>query len=130
MNGIKKIMQGRYGGDQLSFYILGLAMIMTLLGNLFSTEILLYISYLPLGIAVYRIFSKDINKRRMENYKFHIWISPLYSKLQKLKSRIRDRKNYKYFKCESCSTTLRVPKGKNKIIVTCPKCNTKSIKKT
>jgi len=31
-------------------------------------------------------------------------------------------KDHKYFTCKACGTICRVPVGKGKIIITCPKC--------
>ena len=31
-------------------------------------------------------------------------------------------KEHKYFTCPNCRTVCRVPRGKGKIIITCPKC--------
>ena len=43
--------------------------------------------------------------------------------------RIKDRNN-RYFNCPKCRQTVRVPRGKGKISITCPKCREKFIKKT
>ena len=31
-------------------------------------------------------------------------------------------KAHKYFTCKNCKTICRVPVGKGKIVITCPKC--------
>ena len=31
-------------------------------------------------------------------------------------------KEHKYFTCPNCKTVCRVPRGKGKIVITCPKC--------
>ena len=36
---------------------------------------------------------------------------------------------HKYYHCPQCSKMLRVPKGKGKIAISCPKCKEKFIKK-
>lgn len=130
MDWLKRFMYGRYGGDQLSICLLVLSLILTIIGRVSGIAILSIISYIPVAIAVYRIFSKDIKKRSMENYKFAILISPVYSKFKRFQGRIQDSKTHKYFKCKKCKTTLRVPKGKGKILITCPKCKEQYTKKT
>lgn len=130
MNKLKNIMAGRYGWDQLSIVLLLAAAILTVIGRLSSLYVFTILSYVPLLISLFRAFSKDIKKRSMENYKFAILMSPIYSKFMKIKNRVQGSKKYKYFKCPECKKTLRVPRGKNKIMVTCPQCETKFSKKT
>lgn len=131
MNWLKKMMAGRYGSDQLSLALLVFSMLLLLISG-FSPKlkVLLYISYIPLIFCVLRMFSKDIYKRRMENYKFSMLISPLYSLSRKKINRLKDAKTHKYFNCPSCKLKLRVPKGKGKISITCPKCKIEFIRKT
>ena len=130
MNSLKKFMQGRYGRDQLSTFLFVISIALLMIGNFFDISFLLFISYVPLIIAIYRMFSKDVKKRSMENYKFAIFISPIYTKYKKVRNRIKLSKTLKYFKCHKCNAILRVPRGKGKILVTCPKCKTNIAKKT
>ena len=123
-------MVGRYGGDQLSIVLLVLSMVLTLISQFVGISVLITISYIPSFVAVYRMLSKDMQKRSMENYKFAILVSPIYAKFKKAQSRIKDLKTHKYFKCTTCKTMLRLPKGKGKIMITCPKCKDKFTKKT
>jgi Zn finger protein HypA/HybF involved in hydrogenase expression len=123
-------MAGRYGGDQLSLVLLAVSIILSLIGRGTSLTLLTVLSYVPLGAALYRMFSKDIEKRRLENYKFAILISPIYGRFHKLSSRFQAARTHRHFKCPNCQATLRVPKGKSKIMVTCPKCGNKFEKRT
>ena len=130
MDWLKRFMMGRYGGDQLSVVLLVLSIFLTILARLINLPLLAVIAYIPLVICIYRMFSRDISKRSMENYKFAMLVSPLYSWFKKTQQRVKDTKTHKYFKCQNCKTTLRVPKGKGKIIITCPKCKIQFTKKT
>lgn len=130
MNWVKKFMNGRYGADQLSIALLFLWVVISLISRLTGSSVLIALSYIPIVFAAYRMFSKDIKKRSMENYKFAIFMSPVYVKYKKMKSRIRGFKTHKYFKCEKCNTKLRVPRNKGKIMVTCPKCKITFVRKT
>lgn len=130
MNIFRKFMKGRYGGDQLSVVLLLLSILLTLVGRLTKLSLFIFISYIPLLISVYRMFSKNISKRRMENYKFSIYLSPIYSRYKSIQRRFKDRRTHKYFKCPNCKRKLRLPKGKGKIIITCPKCKEKFEKRT
>lgn len=130
MNWLRRFMTGRYGGDQLSIVLLICAALLTLLAKLTSLPWLTLIGYLPLGIASFRILSRNISKRSMENYKFAILISPVYSWFKKTQSRLKDAKTHRFFTCPNCKQSLRLPKGKGKIIITCPKCKTEFKGKT
>ena len=121
----KKFMNGRYGGDQFSMVLLVASILLMIIGRLTRLSLFIFISYIPLIFSIYRMFSKDIGKRRMENYKFSIFISPIYSKYKKIQKRFKRRKTHKYFKCPNCHTELRLPKGKGRIKITCPKCKEK-----
>jgi hypothetical protein len=77
-----------------------------------------------------RIFSRDYEKRREENMRYLQLRDEFRSYFRGAKDRFRQRKDYKFFRCPSCHTMLRVPKGKGKVRVVCRKCGTSFIKKT
>ncbi|WP_303863331.1 hypothetical protein [Alkalibaculum bacchi] len=130
LNKLQKWMMGRNGGDQLSLALLILSLLLSIVSGILDLPIIAYISYIPFVFAVYRIFSKNVDKRRLENYKFMIKLSPIYSFYHKRKTALKDRKTHKYFKCPNCKQGLRVPKGKGKINITCSKCGTKFVKQS
>ena len=117
MNWFRRFMMGRYGGDQLSMVLIIFSAILTLIAQLAQLRLLAFIGYVPLGIAVFRMLSRNTSKRSMENYKFAIRMSPVYSWFKKEQNRFRDRKTHKYYTCPKCRQSLRVPKGKGKIII-------------
>ena len=106
-----RFMYGRYG-----LLILGVAL--AVVGMLFSLPVLTVLSYLPLGYCLYRMFSRNVNRRRLENQKY----------MQQL-NRLRDR-NSRYYSCPRCHQTVRVPRGRGKINIHCPKCGNQFVKKT
>ena len=124
MNWFKKIMYGRYGGDDLSKALLVLSFILIVIAGFLpkSLSSLVAIGYIPTLVCIFRIFSRNIFKRRQENYKY-LKIKNyvvIWSK-QKL-NRLKDSKTHKYFTCPDCKQKLRVPRGRGKLTVTCPKC--------
>ena len=130
MNWLKKFMIGRYGGDQLSMVLPILSLLLTFIGQISKIPLISLLGYVPLVISVFRMLSKNTSKRSMENYKFAMFISPVYSWCKKTENRLKDRKTHRYYKCVNCKSRLRLPKGKGKIIITCPKCKTKFEKRT
>ncbi|MDF2698462.1 MAG: hypothetical protein K0Q49_18 [Haloplasmataceae bacterium] len=129
MNWFKKFMNGRYGGDQLSLLLLIISVVISLIASITDIPYLGLLSFIPLIIAMNRMLSRNISKRQKENYKLVRLYYPIKNKMSKRKARLKDKEN-RYFKCSICKTILRVPKGKGKITVTCPKCKNKLIKKT
>lgn len=117
-------MAGRYGADQLSMALIIFSVLLTVIAQAARLPLLTYIGYLPLLACIYRMLSRNINRRRMENYKFSMLISPLYSWFRKMRMRITEGKTHRFYTCPKCKAHLRLPRGKGKIIVTCPKCKT------
>ncbi len=141
MNWFRKMMMGRYGTDQLSIALLALYMVLYLSAQLTRWYVLMLISFIPFFLCFFRMFSRNVSKRYNENYKFMNWWNPVWmwirrnaykvrSWFQNAAGRTKDRKTHRYYKCPNCSNTLRVPKGKGKISITCPVCKTEFIKKT
>ncbi len=121
-NSIQQFMQGRYGNDKLNMVILCAGLAVTII-NLFIklpllNLILTLLSYILMGWAIFRCLSRNTFKRYQENRKYLMF-------LQKFKD-----KEHRYYDCPRCRQQVRVPRGKGKISITCPKCKEKFIKKT
>lgn len=111
-------MYGRYGTDQLNYALLILGAVLTVIGWISTLPLLIYLSYVPLGLVIFRMFSRNVGHRRRENQKFLQFFT-----------RLRDRES-RYFSCPQCGQTVRVPRGRGKINIHCPKCGNQFIKKT
>ena len=127
-----RFMYGRNGADQLCWAILiaelALSFLVGIVNNPFFS---IFVHYATLFLSVYllfRIFSRNLEKRRAENAKFMQWWGPKQSALRGAKARRAD-KTHKYVKC-SCGTYCRVPRGVGRVELTCPKCGKKQIVKT
>jgi hypothetical protein len=125
-------MYGRYGTDKLNVF---LAVFLLILGivSIFVTGVarlvIQILETLVFIVFILRFLSKNTARRRAENEKF-LKIFTSVEKFFKLKMRQAKDKNFKYFKCPKCSATLRVPRKKGNITVTCPVCNNKFDKRT
>ena len=119
---VRRFMEGRYGHDKLNMVILSAGMVLCLIGmfvdNVTVDLILTLGSYVLLVWSLVRALSRNTYKRYQENRRFLL-----------LMDQIKD-KNHRYFNCPKCRQTVRVPRGKGKIAITCPKCREKFIKKT
>lgn len=126
----KRFMEGRTGVDHFSTGLLFLSIILTLIGQLIGWKWVVMLAWLPLVYCYYRILSKDKIKRHQENIVFLRYWYPIQTKIMNRYRQFKVRRQYKYYKCKDCGQQLRVPKGKGKIEITCPKCKTSFIKKT
>ena len=120
--GLHHFMMGRYGTDKLNMAILGIGIACTVLSMLIPVAlfklVLTTLSYIFMILAIVRCLSRNVYKRYEENRKYLLFI-------QKLKD-----KDHRYYNCPRCRQQVRVPKGKGKISITCPKCREKFIKTT
>ena len=123
-------MIGRYGPDQLNMAIILLALVISLVSNLVKLGIFSIISYVLLIIAIFRMLSRNMAKRRRENDKFLKFWWPFKQKIKNFFIRLKSSKGYRFFKCPGCKNTLRVPRGKGKIQITCPRCGERFVKKS
>ena len=123
-------MIGRYGPDHLNLAMIIVSIILGPVSRVLRFAPLMYASYLLLFLSVFRLLSRNITRRRAENDRFiRLWW-PVKTKVKRFFSNIKNRKTHKFFKCPGCRNTLRVPRKKGKLQITCPKCGERFIKKT
>ena len=129
-NFLRNFMIGRYGPDQLNIALIIFSFMLSIVHGLTGYTPIVFISYFIIALALFRMLSRNILRRRAENDKFLKYWWPIRTKLKRSFTKIKDRKTFKYFRCPSCSNTLRVPKGKGKLQITCPKCGERFVKKS
>ncbi len=119
---LRQFMAGRYGTDRLNMAILCIGLAASLLSvwvKAFPFNVIfLALSYGLMIWAICRSLSRNTYKRYQENRKFML-----------IFDRLKDRQHC-YFDCPKCHQTVRVPRGKGKISITCPRCREKFVKKT
>ncbi len=136
----RRFMVGRYGADELNRFLTVCGWVLLLLGfalSGFGSEatltvgsLLVTLSWALLIWSIFRTLSKKTQARAAENYKYFVCKNKVLSWFRSLKTRWKDRKVHRYFRCPQCKATVRVPRGKGKIRITCPKCRNQFIKKT
>lgn len=126
-------MSGRYGGDAFSNFLSLAALVVVVLG-LFVPGLLGmllgWLGWAALIYSYYRIFSRNIPKRAAENRWFLAQRYAVQQRFASARTRFAQRKVYRYFRCPRCRQQLRVPRGRGRISITCPKCGTSFIKKS
>ncbi len=124
---IRRFLYGRCGVDQLNMFLLAVVVFLSVVSVILSFVggvctligmLVNLLSYLVLLWYLFRFFSRNLEKRILENRRFLSVVS-----------RIKDRQN-RYYRCPNCKQTVRVPRGRGKICIKCPKCSEKFIRKT
>ena len=126
-------MGNRYGADQFGRFLSVFALILLvvsffvpgLAGRIISVIVLLILAY-----CIFRMFSKNTVRRNKENIAYLKVKNWFVSRFVNIRRRFKDRKTHRYFKCHTCKTSVRVPKGKGKIRITCPRCASTFIRKS
>ena len=97
----QRFMSGRYGFDQFSGFLCIASLILIVIGAWIS-PVLYWLGLAAIIYSYFRILSRTTLKR----------------------------KEYHYYRCPQCGQQLRVPRGRGKISITCPKCGHQFIKKS
>ena len=137
---LRKFMEGRYGADELNRFLTVCGWVLLLLGFVLSAfssravtalgSLLVTLSWVLLIFSIFRTLSKNTSQRASENYKYFVCKNKVLGWFRRLKTRWQDRKVHRYFRCPQCHATVRVPKGKGKIRITCPHCKHQFVKKS
>ena len=124
-----KFMQGRYGVDAFARFTMGVALVAIIIsiffpggnriGALFDTIGLLVLLY-----TYYRMLSRDIQKRYAENEKYLAATAKFRQRFNREKNMMNQRKTHHIYSCPGCGQKIRIPRGKGKIEIDCPKCHT------
>ena len=131
MNRFKdKMARFMYGMDQLSRNLSLICLVLLIVTMFVRNNVIYMIALVGIVYTYFRVFSRNISRRSEENEKYLKFHYKVVGKLNKIKFRITDSKTHRIFRCPSCSQKIRVPRGKGKISIKCPKCRIEFIKKT
>ena len=117
---------GRNGPDQLSLALMMLALVLSFV----PWTYMFLISLALTGVAIWRMFSRNIDRRRRENFALMKLVNNIKTWYYRINARRQQNKQYRIFKCPQCGQKLRVPRGKGKVAIKCSKCGNKLIKTT
>ena len=126
----RQFMMGRYGNDGLNQFLNITSLVVILAYIITRLSPLFYLGMLALILCYYRMFSRNISKRTEENYKYYAIKDRVMNKFSGLKDQWANRKLYHYYRCPQCRQKLRVPRGRGRIQISCPRCGTQFIKKS
>ncbi len=122
-DGLRKFMAGRRGADELSLALLIVGVVLSMLSSILNLPVLHWLSLAIYIFALYRMLSRDLEKRYAENVAFlKLWRGKTQAAKQFV-NRMKNMKKYKYFKCPECQSRIRLPRGVGEVTVTCGKCH-------
>lgn len=135
---LQRLFYGRYGFDALGrvLLILGLSLLfIAVMAGRFGWALFVRLAaYLVLALALVRMFSRNLPARQAEARRFQYFGQNLRKRTANFRRNWprfwngewwREKRRYKYLRCPRCAARLRVPRGKGKLIITCPRCKHK-----
>lgn len=126
----QRFMIGRYGVDSFGKFLNTATLVLLILSLFFRRGPFYSLALLLLVYTYYRMFSKNHPQRYRENEAYLAWRSRITSFFRREKSMREQRKIYHIYKCPTCRQKIRIPRGKGKISITCPKCHAEFIKRS
>lgn len=133
---MKEVMSRRCGLDELNNFIMLIAFIYIVTAMFTQKRLFVLMGAVFVVLCYFRVFSKNLEKRRKENAFYMNYMGGVVKLVKhwklclKMKIKTIQDKEYAYFVCNTCGQIVRVPKGKNKVNIRCPKCNMTFIKRT
>jgi len=128
-NGFRNFMRGRYGGDKLSLTLLFTGIACSMVTSFTQITVFYYVGLALYFIALFRMFSRNITRRALENQKFLMFFSKIATAVRQFFVRLKNSRKYKYFRCPQCGVRLRLPRKVGEVTVTCSKCKNQFRKK-
>ena len=125
-----QFMQGRYGADQMGQMLSAVSMVFLIISLFSRNQAWFLLAVIGIVYNYFRMFSKNTYKRAAENQKYLQMTRGIRTFFYRQRNMITQRKTHHIYKCPSCKQKIRVPKGKGKIEIRCPKCNTRFIKRS
>ena len=123
-------MQGRYGADQMGQMLSAVSMVFLIISLFSRNQAWFLLALIGIVYNYFRMFSKNISKRYAENQKYLTMTAGIRRKIASWKSQLAQRKIYHIYRCPGCKQKIRVTRGRGKIEIRCPKCNTRFVKKS
>ena len=115
-------MQGRHGPDNLGMFTLLSGLVASLLGSFTGIGLFSLAGFALYVTTVFRMLSRNNSKRIEENRKYIDLTSNWKLKSSQFIKRMKNSKDYKYFKCPNCKVLLRMKRGSGERDITCVRC--------
>lgn len=127
---IYRFMRSRYGSDQLSAFLTWGGLVLMVVDAFVKTGLVYLIGLVMFVYGYIRIMSKNYDKRAAQNRWFMEHTAGIRNLGKRMKKQKEAGKEYKIFVCSKCQQMIRVPRGKGRIQIRCPKCGNSFVKKS
>lgn len=127
---LRRFMYGRYGNDDLNRALSIAAIGVYIISIILRLQIIYLVGYALIIWCIFRMFSKNIDSRRRENMAFWRYKQKFLGFFRARKTHLSQRKTHRFYRCPNCRQKLRVPRGRGRLSINCPKCHTVFEKKT
>ncbi|MEF9945729.1 MAG: hypothetical protein RR869_00880 [Lachnospiraceae bacterium] len=127
---IQRFMSGRYGMDSFNKFLLGATLALCIFNMFIDNRLFSLLTGVLLVYIYIRMFSRDFGKRTQENARFMEYKNKLTGKFHSHQQNMADRKTNHIYTCPNCKQKIRIPKGKGRICISCPKCHTQFERKS
>lgn len=124
------MMQGRYGVDELSKLMVYVSFIVILIGSFTKNPYFNIAGFIIIIYSYSRIFSKNHRLCSAQNLKYMQIRDGFLRKISNQIQILKLSKSYRVYSCPGCRQLVRIPKGKGKVEVKCPKCGTRFSKRS
>lgn len=126
----QRFMAGRYGADALNQFLSILCLVCLVIAMIGRVYLFYWLGLALLIWQYFRMFSRNIPARTAENYKYYTIKERLAGRVRQARARWAGRRFYHYYTCPQCHQKLRVPRGRGRIQISCPRCGTQFIRKS
>ena len=130
MDWFRRMMPGRRGLDGLGWALLAGAAVSMALRRATGYRLFWTLAFVLLAVFFLRFFSRDAGRRYEENRRFMALWRPLARRFSSWAAALRDARTHRRFRCPSCGQKVRVPRGKGRICITCPRCRVEFVRRT
>jgi hypothetical protein len=120
---LRNFMANRNGVDPLSVVLVWGGLIIYLLSAIGSSTLLGMLSFVIYAYTIFRIFSRNREKRAQENRRYLALKTKYSTELKQARTRFKNRKQYKYFRCPNCKAWHKLPHNAGVVTVTCGRCH-------
>lgn len=120
---LRSMMSGRHGVDPLSMALVWIGLGLYVISAVINVPLLGLAAMIIYGYTIFRMFSRNEQKRADENRRYLAFKTRIQTETKQARTRFKNRKQYKYFRCPSCKAWLRLPRKAGVVTVTCGRCH-------
>lgn len=123
-------MTGHYGVDRLGKFLIVVTFVFLALGIGLGKSWPNMLAFLGVIVCYFRMFSRNIGKRRQEELIYEGFKARFLESFRRFRYKAGERKKNHIYRCPKCSQKIRIPRGKGKLSIRCPKCGEEFIKRS